>query len=244
MKHITVKLKENTVIGVIGDIHEHEEQFDEMVEKFGPSEDRILVSAGDILDKGFGKDVGFSIIRKMSELDNFYCVAGNHDFKHARKAIRAGRELGTELQWIDNLPWAISFVFPNGKSILVLHGGITPKNKYEDLGKSEVMYVKTVDEDGEMIPMKRKTINGKIVLSAARPGRSWHELYDGRFGYICSGHDAQRDGRPKYYGYSCNVDTACYHTGILTCQTFDQKGLNETLYVYGRPYVHQPSASS
>ena len=239
MKHKIIHVKEDTVIGVIGDIHEHEEQFDLMVKEFKPSENRLLVSVGDILDKGFGLKQGKSILNKLKDLNNdgfSYTISGNHDFKHLRKSIRAGKKLCPEFEYIDLLPWAISFKYPNGKIILVVHGGVSPNHTYMDLNKPDIMYVKTIDDKGEPIPMKRKTINGKIVLGAARPGCTWHELYDGRFGYICSGHDAQKDGRVKYYKYSCNVDTACFHTGILTCQIFDLKGLSDTIQTYGIPF--------
>lgn len=244
MKHKTIKLKENTILGVIGDIHEHKEQFDEILEKFQPSEERILVSVGDIYEKGFGLTQAESITDTLKDLNKkgfSYTVPGNHDYKLIRKAIRGNKEMSPQLKWLDDQPWAISFKFPNGKTVLVLHGGVTPKHTIEDLSNSEIMYVRTVDSKGEYIPMKRKTINGKTVLGAERQGPSWHEVYDGRFGYICAGHDAQKDGKVKYYKYSCNIDTACYHTGILTCQTFDQKGLVESIQAYGIPSGFKPN---
>lgn len=244
MKYKTIKITQDTILGVIGDIHEHEEQFNEIVENFKPSEKRILISVGDIYEKGFGIDKAESItdtLKKFNEEGYGYVVSGNHDYKLIRKAIRGGKDMSPQLQWIETQPWSISFKYPNGKSILVLHGGVTPKHKAEDLSNSEIMYVRTVDSNGDYIPMKRRTINGKTVLGAATHGPSWHEVYDGRFGYICAGHDAQKDGKVKYYKYSCNIDTACYHTGILTCQTFDQKGLVETLHSYGIPSGFTPS---
>lgn len=239
MKHKIINLEQDVRIGIVGDIHEHQEQFENMIEEFQPSDKNILVSIGDILDKGFGAKVGFKILRKLKDMQESgisYTVPGNHDYKHLRKALRANKKLSSELKWIDSLPWAISFKYPNHKTVIALHGGVSPKHTIADLNSADIMYVKTVDKNGEMIPMKRKNINGKIVLGAARPGQSWHELYDGRFGYICSGHDAQKDGRIKYYKYSCNVDTACYQTGILSCQIFDQKGLVDTIQTYGVPF--------
>ncbi len=236
MSHKTVKLQENTILGVIGDIHEHESQFDEIVEKFQPSEDRILVSLGDIYDKGFGIKVAQSVTDKLKALSDkgfSYTVLGNHDFRHIRKGIRSGKELTKQLTWLEQQPVSISFKFPNGKSVLVLHGGITPKYNWENLGDTEIMYIRSVDKDGNSIPMKKISINGKTILGAERKGLDWHDLYDGRFGYICAGHSAQKDGIPKYYPYSCNIDTACYSTGILTCQTFDQKGLLDKIFAYG-----------
>src|SRR5690606_1955694 len=148
MKHKTIKVKENTILGVIGDIHEHEEQFDEIVERFKPSEDRILISLGDIYDKGFGIETAESITNKLKSLNDkglSYTGLGNHDYRHICKGIRSGSELSPELIWLERQPWSISFKFPNGKSVLVLHGGVTPNHTAQDLNNSEIMYVRTVD---------------------------------------------------------------------------------------------------
>jgi len=238
MKHKIIKLKKNTVLGVVGDIHEHDAQFNEILERFKPSEDRILVSVGNIYDNGFGIKIAESVTNQLKGLHEqgiSHTVLGNHDYRHIRRGTRSGNGLSPELTWLDDQPWSISFKFPNGKSVLVLHGGVTPKHKWSDLNNSDIMYVCTVDKDGEYIPMKRKTINGKIVLVAEREGPNWHEVYDGRFGYICAGHHVQKDGIPKYFPYSCNIDTACYHTGTLTLQKFDQKGLGDKIFAYGIP---------
>lgn len=238
-KHITINLPEDAVVGVIGDIHEHEKQFDEIVELFQPSKNRILISVGDIVDKGFGYNIAKSIMKKLEDMQNdgiSYTVLGNHESKYLKKAIRSEKKLTQELKWLESLPYSISFKYPNGKTLLVLHGGITPKHTVKNLNSPEIMYVRTVDSEQNMIPLKLKTINGKTVISATKSGIIWHELYDGRFGYICSGHDAQKDGKPKYYKYSCNIDTACYITGVLTCQLFNNKGLDSTIHAYGPAY--------
>ena len=71
------------------------------------------------------------------------------------------------------------------------------------------------------------------AFSRSSKDASWHELYDGRFGYIAAGHHPQINGQPKMYNYSCNLDTACYHTGVLTGRIFNYKGAVKTISVKG-----------
>ena len=226
MRHIIVKVSENTKIGVIGDIHEHHEHFFSIVNQFNPTDDRLLVSVGDIFDKGFGEEKAYDILDEFISLkdkNKSYLVLGNHDFRQIRKYIRSDKKMPKQIKWLDQQPFSISFKWPNGKTLLVLHGGVTPKHTEKDLADSEIMFVRTVSEDG------------KYLTFSEKQGTNWHEFYDGRFGYICAGHAAQKDGIPKYYKHSCNVDTSCYSTGILTCQVFNSSGLDETIYAYGIP---------
>jgi predicted phosphodiesterase len=209
MKYKKIKVNKETII-VVGDIHEHEPQFDEIVELFKPNENKILVSLGDIYGKGFGTNSAESIINKLILLNKnkaSYTICGNYDYKQVRKAYRDDINMSEQLLWIDAQPWSISFEWPNGKILLVLHGGVTKKHTHDDLNNSDIMYIK-----------------------------NWHEEYDGRFGYICAGHDAQKDGVAKFYKYSCNIDTACYYTGVLTCQEFNESGLGTKFVSSGVPY--------
>ena len=81
-----------------------------------------------------------------------------------------------------------------------------------------------------------KEIDGIKTLVFKEEGSPWGEYYDGRFGYIVAGHHAQKDGIAKYYSHCVNIDTACYHTGKLSAQTFTADGnLDELIQVTGKP---------
>jgi hypothetical protein len=139
------------------------------------------------------------------------------------------------LAWCRQLPLALFFEFSTGAKLTIVHGGVTPKHTWDDLGVNvETCYVRTVDEQGNMIRMIWVVRDGQKVLVSEKPnGKLWHEVYDGRFGYIASGHAAQKDGVAKFYGYSCNLDTACYDTGILTAQIFGESGREDLISVQG-----------
>lgn len=236
---LNIELPKGTKITVIGDIHEHEDQFNELIEKIKPSPENILVSVGDIYDKGFGTEVAESItrtIRKLAENKLAFIVQGNHEVKRIRRHITSGRPMSEELQWLAAQPLGISFLFANQSRLTIVHGGVKPSHTWKDLpSNSDLVYIRTLDEAGEYIPLKWITADdGTRTLKAKTQGKPWHEMYDGRFGYIASGHDAQKDGIPKFFKHSCNLDTACYATGILTAQVFGEGGKEDLIQSKGR----------
>lgn len=225
--HLYIKVPKGVSLCVMGDVHEHPEQFYNTLTGWDINVSRWVVSLGDVYDKGFGVQAAEKITDTLKELqeDNLcFAVRGNHELKAIRKSKK--KKLTDQLKWWRKQPLVISFEFSRGRKVTILHAGVTPKMTESDLGPDiEVVYVRDVDVNGDMIPLVWKEENGKKILVKSRPGgKPWHELYDGRFGYIISGHAGQKDGIPKYYDYSCNIDTAVYETGILTSQIIDENG--------------------
>lgn len=234
-----LKVPENTKIAVVGDIHEHDEQFFKLVDKIQPNENLWLVSAGDIYDKGFGVKKAEAIIDFFSDLNKRnigHVIQGNHELKNVKKAKKSS-SLTRQLAWVSAQPIAVCFEFPSGSKVLVVHGGVSPHHTWDDLHYGiETSFIRNLDEEGNHIKLVwEKTQEGKEQLVPNKPGGvSWHEVYDGRFGYIASGHEPQKDGVVKYYNYSCNLDTACYVTGVLSCQIFNDNGLDRLISVTGQ----------
>jgi predicted phosphodiesterase len=233
-----IKVPDGTKIAVVGDIHEHKQQFDQLVNQLQPSEKLWLVSVGDIYDKGFGPAEAEGICQTLQELAQrrvAYAIRGNHELKVLRKSQKPSQSTTPGLAWCRQLPLALFFEFSTGAKLTIVHGGVTSKHTWDDLGVNvETCYVRTVDEQGNMIRMIWVVRDGQKVLVSEKPnGKLWHEVYDGRFGYIASGHAAQKDGVAKFYGYSCNLDTACYDTGILTAQIFGGSGREDLISVQG-----------
>lgn len=232
---ITIPLKNEIKIAVVGDIHEHPDQFFDIISKVKPSSEKIFVSVGDIYDKGFGREFAEKILDVLMSLASqgyAYVLRGNHELKHINRNRKTEDKY---LQWIKRQPLALSFLFDNATRLTVVHGGVTPLHTWDDLDSNvETSYVRTVDETGKMIPLiwkKDKFGNNQLIPESVGP--VWHDVYDGRFGYIASGHDAQKDAVPKFYNFSCNLDTACYQTGLMTCQVFGSNGREELLSVTG-----------
>lgn len=229
--NLNILVPKDTKIAVVGDIHEHEYQFDRLLEIIKPSEKMYFVSVGDIYDKGYGPSVAHSIIGKIREMcDKGYgfIVCGNHELKHIKKA-RSSKNMTPDLLWFEKQPLALSFLFDNGSRVTVLHGGVKPSHTWDDLDYDiETSYIRKLDDAGEMI--KLEWVDGE--LQPSKPGGiSWHEVYDGRFGYIVAGHEPLKDGKSKFYNYSCNTDTSVYTTGILTAQILSETGIESTVSV-------------
>lgn len=238
-QHISkIHVKKNISIMAIGDIHEHPEQFNKIINEWDPSDERWVVSVGDVFDKGFGTKAAEKITQKLMDLNSKgigFAVKGNHELKQIRKNRK---NLTKELRWWQERPLSICFSFENGSTVTVLHAGVTPKTSQESLKKDiEICYVRDIDENGKMIPLvwKKDNENNDILVKAKEGGYNWHDIYDGRFGYIVSGHAAQKDGLAKFYNYSCNIDSGVFETGVLTGQVFNSDGsLGKTIIVTGK----------
>jgi hypothetical protein len=240
-QNLNITVPKNTKIAVVGDVHEHDEQFFKMLDKINPNKNMWFVSLADLRDKGFGEESFNKIVNKIIELKNNgfgFIVKGNHELKKFNYYKKNPESMSPELKWLKTQPLALSFQFRTGNRLTVVHAGVTPLHTWEDLDSNiEVCYVRDVDEEGKMIPLKWIEKSGKRILVKAKEGGcSWHEVYDGRFGYIASGHAAQIDGIAKFYNYSCNLDSAVFETGILTAQIFSDEGkLLDLITVNGTP---------
>jgi len=236
-----ISVPEGVSIAVMGDVHEHEEQFRAMLEEIRPRDNMWIVSLGDIYDKGFGKKSAERITDELIQLQNksiCYAVRGNHEVKLIRK-VRHTPKQTPQLKWWSEQPLVLTFNFHTRNTITILHAGVTPLMTEGDFGHGvEVVYVRDVDDEGQMIPLVWKNINGvQTLVKSKEGGKNWHEIYDGRFGYIVAGHAAQKDGEAKFYNYSCNLDSGIYDSGILTTQIFNDEGKgNRLVTVKGTPF--------
>lgn len=230
----TIFVPKHIKLAVIGDVHEHTEQYFKIIKKISPAQNMWLISVADIIDKGFGAESFNQITQHLAQLHKNgigFAVKGNHELKHLNKFKKTPEKMSQELAWWKDKPLALSFQFHTGSKLTVVHAGVTPKHTLEDLKNNvEVCYVRDVDKNGKMIKLKWIEENGiKKLVKEKEGGCSWHEVYDGRFGYIASGHAACLDGKAKFYKYSSNLDSAVFETGILSAQIFSDEGKLEDL---------------
>ncbi len=213
---LKLSLNKECQILALTDIHEHPKQFKKMLEMWEPSPNKIIVITGDMIDKGFGYEAFTEICTLAQDLSSkgwLYFTKGNHELKALRKAKKKG-ELDSCMAWVNRQPISLSLYYPNGQRYTFVHAGITPKMEEKDLDSNlDVCYCRGVDSDGKHVESRLQE-NGKYKF--VREATSWHEVYDGRFGYVVSGHQPILTGKPKFYEHSCNIDTACFRTGILT----------------------------
>ncbi len=237
-----ISVPKDTSICFVGDIHEHPEQFFKLLEIYKPGPKRWISLVGDVKDKGYGEKAFNTITDELISQQKHgigFAVRGNHELKAIKKARKSSDKPSSQLKWWAKQPLVISFEFPHGTIVTTLHAGVTPRMTNVNLSNDiEVVYVREVDETGKMIPLIWEVNEaGEKVLVKSKEGQLWHEIYDGRFGYIVSGHMAQKDGKPKFYNYSTNIDSAVYETGILSAQVFNPDGrLGELIQVDGTPF--------
>lgn len=237
---LNIQLEKGIKIAVIGDIHEHEEQFDLAIKYLNSCNQRIiLICSGDVYDKGFGQSCADRISNKLRDLmlnGRALVIPGNHELKHIKKSRSFG-VLEEKWKWWSHLPLSISLIFKNNTRLTIVHAGVKPNHSFQDLSNNvEICFIRYIDESGNLIKLKKEIVDGKRLMIPEKDGGIiWHEKYDGRFGYIISGHNSQKDGKPKFYNYSSNIDTACYHTGKLTMQIFGENGSEELLEFCGEP---------
>lgn len=219
-----IKVKKNWKLAFVGDIHEQEAHFYKLLEKINPSEQTkiILVSLGDVYDKGNGVNSAKKIINSIRDLykqNLAYMIRGNHEQKHIKQA-RTKNNVYDELRWVSMQPVSLQFKFENNTYVTAIHGGITPKCSEKNLTEVNVMYLRNIDKKGN--PVVSHTSEDQIP---------WGQVYDGRFGYMFCGHSPQFTGEPLFWPYACNVDTGCYKTGVLSCQIFSEKGLEDLIQI-------------
>lgn len=242
-KLFNIKLDSDVKLLCVSDIHEHPDQFYDIIHKYPISDKMKLVVCGDIFDKGFGFSSAEKIIttiqNHMSEGNAFF-VKGNHELKNIKKHRKNGK-LSTLMRWVESQPLALSFIYPNSCRYTIVHAGVDPKMGWVDLSHNlNVCYIRYLsNETKKMVPITKEEKDGKIVYTPIESDVSvWHKLYDGRFGYIISGHNNNPSG-PKFYNYSCNIDTGVFISGKLTAVIFGNKGREKVYQAVGKAYENE-----
>lgn len=230
---LNIKLDSDVKLLCISDIHEHHEQFFNILEKYPVSDKQKLIVCGDVIDKGFGLESAEKIynkIRELIDLNQAYMIKGNHELKNIKKQRKDGK-LNKLFKWVESLPISLSFSYPNHSRYTFVHGGVDPKMNWEQLSYDlTVCYIRYIsNENNKMVSVDKKEENGIIsYVPKDLNCNLWHSSYDGRFGYIVSGHNNDPQG-PKFYNYSCNIDTGVFNSGKLTAVIFGSKG-REVIY--------------
>lgn len=226
---LNIKANKETKFAVIGDIHEQVDLYFMLIQELLQIPNLIPVSLGDIWDKGKGPEYGNDIWGHFSSLIEdrraFY-VNGNHELKKIRK-----KDDKIPFADLSERPNCLSFIYQNGFRLTCLHAGVTPNHTWKDLKyNNEICYVRSIDTvENKMIKLIWIEEDGKKVLKAEKNGALWHDLYDGRLGFIASGHDQQKDGVYKLYKNSINLDTGAYDTGVLTAGIFGNNGFEKVI---------------
>lgn len=244
---LNIKINSDTKLLFVSDIHEHSDQFNTIINKFKISDKLKLVVCGDVLDKGYGINEGLAILHKIKDLSdqgNAFFIKGNHELKNIKKYRKNGN-MPPILHWVEQQPLSLSFVYPNSSRYTAIHAGVEPKMTWKDLTHNlNLCYIRNLsNETKEKVLLKKQEIDGKTSYISSDGGASvWHKFYDGRFGYIVSGHDNNPKG-PMFYNYSCNIDTGVFTSGKLTSVLFGQNGREDVYQAIGRAYNNEQSTT-
>lgn len=248
-KNLNIHIDSDVKLVCISDVHEHTEQFFNILKQFPPSNKQRLVVIGDVFDKGHGREAAEEIaetIKSYAEQGLAYYVQGNHELKNIKKSKKLG-ELSSIMKWVNSRPLALSFCYPNGTRYTVLHAGVDPKMHWHDLSRDlNVCYIRVLSNKTHThVSMRKVSIeNGDSYWEPVEKDVSnWHDLYDGRFGYIISGHDYNDDG-PVFNKYSCNIDTGVFVSGKLTAVVFGENGREQIYQAIGTALSPSKSGKS
>jgi serine/threonine protein phosphatase 1 len=199
---MTIKNLESSMSGriiVIGDIHGCYGELLELCDKLAVASDDIIVSVGDLVDRG---PQPVEVVQFFRARPNSMALIGNHERKHIRGVFSYSQEI-TRLQfgdgyadavrWMENLPYCLEF-----DDAIVVHAAVEPGVALADQ-KREILCGST---------------SGARQLGAKLGEGQWWEQYDGAkpviFGHHVVDEPLVRPGR--IYG----LDTGACHGGWLT----------------------------
>lgn len=174
-------------------------------------ENHIVVFLGDIC---FPYQKFSEVVPRVHTIKEFmtgitaHYVLGDKDLLYMRKTINSHTDTH---DWLGQQNLAIRFVFPNNTSALIVHGGILPKHTTWS----------EINNDVEVA----------FISNLPQIKKSWHNSYNGRFGYVLSSHPAAKDNEVEKSKHSISLDTNAHESGKLAVQEFTEKGLGETIYI-------------
>lgn len=174
-------------------------------------EDSIVVFLGDIaypFNKFSDVPPRIETIKTFMEGKDCHYVLGDKDLIYMQKTFSSSADTH---EWLSKQSTAIRFMFDNGTSVLAVHGGILPR--HTTWGE--------VNSDLEI----------SFITEVTSIKKSWHKLYNGRFGYVVSSHLANKDNKVEIHKHSISLDTNAHESDVVAVQEFTKNGLGQTFYI-------------
>jgi serine/threonine protein phosphatase 1 len=192
---------------VIGDIHGCFEEFQELLDQAGLTDDDKIIALGDLVDRGPDSPRVVDFFQNQARARS---LMGNHEWKHV--LIRRGQadpapsqamardQFTTEryafaLRWFEELPTHISL-----PEALLIHGCFDPARSLTEQRPDTLLG--TMSAEGYL----RRHYN-----------RPWYELYPGEHPLVAGHHDYSRAGQPLVIRDKVFlIDTGCCYGRALT----------------------------
>ena len=185
---------------IIGDIHGCNEELADLLQLIGPGQGDMLISVGDIVDRGPDSKKVFNFFR---DRENALVIRGNHEHKHLRGALSFSQQL-TVRQFGGDYEAArtVMGTFPcyyEDDDLIVVHAALNPAEPME-AQREEVLC---------------GTMGGERYLKALLAGKKWYEEYR-RFKPVVFGHHVTGKKPFIYKDKIFGIDTGACHGGWLT----------------------------
>lgn len=185
---------------VIGDIHGCFDELVELTEKIGLKDSDLLISLGDIVDRG-GKSK--EVYQYFVSRPNSKVLIGNHERKHINGVLSYAQEIVKvqfEQDYQSFLSWlrTLDYYYETEEAIIV-HAGFEHDKSLKEQ-KDEVLCGSTSGE--------------RYLEKKYQPETYWREYYQG-VKPIIYGHHVVGDN-PKIINNTYGIDTGSCHGGLLT----------------------------
>jgi len=185
---------------IIGDIHGCFDELIELTEKIGLKDDDLLISLGDIVDRG---NKSKEVYEYFFNRPNSIVLIGNHERKHQNKIlsyaqeivkVQFGKDYEEFLNWLDTLNY-----YYETEEAIIIHAFFEHDKKLKEQ-KQEVLTGST---------------SGDRYLGKKYPAEKyWTEFYNGSKPIIY-GHHVVGD-IPKILNNTFGIDTGACHGNYLT----------------------------
>ncbi|MFD2581074.1 metallophosphoesterase [Pedobacter vanadiisoli] len=191
-------------IFVIGDIHGCYDELLELIDKIAFDEHDLLISVGDIVDRG---NKSLEVYHFFRDLPNAKILMGNHERKHLNGVLSYAQEI-VKLQFKNEYPEFIEWLknkryYFEFDDLIVVHAALEYDKKLEDQNDSV---------------LSGSTAGEKYMQSKLKPNTFWNDFYFGEK-TIVYGHTVIGN-YPKIYNNTIGIDTGACHGGLLTAVEF------------------------
>jgi serine/threonine protein phosphatase 1 len=185
---------------IIGDIHGCFDEPIELTEKIGLSDNDMLISVGDIVDRG---NKSKEVYEYFLNRPNSKVLVGNHERKHQNKILSYAQEIvrvqfGADyenfLKWINTLDY-----YYETENAIIIHAFFEHDKDLKEQ-KQEVLCGSTSGD--------------RYLEKKYAPETFWSEYYKGTKPIIY-GHHVVGDN-PKILNNTFGIDTGCCHGNYLT----------------------------
>lgn len=235
---------------VISDLHGCVDELETMVDRLQLAGDDHVVFVGDLIDKGPDSIGVINLVQELQAgVCKVTLLLGNHEEKflrwlaHEENRVLSGKQNpmldytgrfeklastlnDQQLQFLRSARlWSPLAATIKDTPVIVTHAGIKPgllSLPPEDANRSS-MSAKKWREAESLVRVRRIDADGKPVrLGEERPTDSfWANLYDGRFGIVIFGHEAELRSDVSRFPFAIGIDLGCVYGGHLAAIIFN-----------------------